>query len=69
MNNNTSQAPLAERADIHKSCKSLETLLSIFNDYCEAVGAVATLQKKLVKSLRETAGQKVTGEIAGPSCA
>ncbi|KAJ3796876.1 hypothetical protein GGU11DRAFT_110065 [Lentinula aff. detonsa] len=55
--------PLAERIDIHKSCKSFETLLSVFNDYCEAAGAVVTLQKKMVKALRETAGMKVIGEI------
>ncbi|KAF9468037.1 hypothetical protein BDZ94DRAFT_1247023 [Collybia nuda] len=55
---------LAERFDVHKSCKSLETLLNILNDYCEAAGAVVLLQKKLAKALRETAGLKVTGEIA-----
>ncbi|KAJ7126944.1 hypothetical protein C8R44DRAFT_780012 [Mycena epipterygia] len=55
---------LAERVDIHKSCKSLETLLNVLNDYCEAAGAVVLLQKKLAKSLRETANLKVTGEIA-----
>ncbi|KAJ3866026.1 hypothetical protein EV359DRAFT_37495 [Lentinula novae-zelandiae] len=58
------QPPLAERIDIHKSCKSFETLLSVFNDYCEAASAVVTLQKKMAKALRETAGMKVTGEIA-----
>lgn len=56
---------LVERGDVHKSCKSLETLLNILNDYCEAAGAVVTLQKKLSKALRETAGLKVTGDIAG----
>ncbi|KAF9073425.1 hypothetical protein BDP27DRAFT_1391012 [Rhodocollybia butyracea] len=56
--------PLAERLDIHKSCKSFETLLSVFNDYCEAAGAVVTLQKKMAKALKETAGMKVTGELA-----
>ncbi|KAG6909058.1 hypothetical protein DXG01_002211 [Tephrocybe rancida] len=56
--------PLAERSDIHKSCKSLEALLSIFNDYCEAAGAIVILQKKLAKALRDTAGVKTTGEIA-----
>lgn len=56
---------LAERGDIHKSCKSLETLLNVLNDYCEAIGNVEVLQKKLAKSLRETAGMKLTGEIAG----
>ncbi|KAJ7104096.1 hypothetical protein B0H15DRAFT_808473 [Mycena belliarum] len=55
---------LAERVDIHKSCKSLETLLNVLNDYCEAAGAVVLLQKKLVKALHETANLKVTGEIA-----
>jgi hypothetical protein len=56
---------LAERVDIHKSCKSLETLLNVLNDYCEAAGAVVLLQKKLAKALRETANLKVTGDIAG----
>jgi len=62
-----SSQPLAERIDVHKACKSIETLLSVFNDYCEAAGAVVTLQKKLAKALRETAGMKVTEEIAGAS--
>lgn len=56
---------LAERTDIHKSCKSIENLLVVFNEYCEASGAVVALQRKLAKALRETAGLKVTGEIAG----
>ncbi|KAG5645935.1 hypothetical protein DXG03_004724 [Asterophora parasitica] len=56
--------PLAERADIHKSCKSLETLLNVLNDYCEAAGAAVLLQKKLAKALRDAAGMKTTGEIA-----
>ncbi|PFH53012.1 hypothetical protein AMATHDRAFT_55922 [Amanita thiersii Skay4041] len=55
---------LAERADIHKSCKSLESLLNILSDYCEVLNAMAVLEKKLAKALRETAGLKVTGDIA-----
>ncbi|KIM84097.1 hypothetical protein PILCRDRAFT_818398 [Piloderma croceum F 1598] len=55
---------LLERAEIHKSCKSLETLVNVLNDYCEAASAIVALQKKLAKALRETAGLKVTGEIA-----
>lgn len=58
-------AQLSERGDIHKSCKSLETLVNVLNDYSEAAIAIASLQKKLAKALRETAGLKVTGEIAG----
>lgn len=65
MATNQGSASLAERADIHKSCKSLETLLNVLNDYCEAAGATVILQKKLAKALRETAGMKTTGEIAG----
>ncbi|KAJ8072420.1 hypothetical protein PM082_015979 [Marasmius tenuissimus] len=56
--------PLAERVDVHKACRSIENLLSVFNDYCEAAGAIAILQRKLSKALRETAGMKVTGEYA-----
>ncbi|KAF9532511.1 hypothetical protein CPB83DRAFT_625353 [Crepidotus variabilis] len=55
---------LAERTDIHKSCKSIETLLNVLNEYCEAAGAVVALQKKLAKVLKETANLKVTGDIA-----
>ncbi|KIM39796.1 hypothetical protein M413DRAFT_446723 [Hebeloma cylindrosporum] len=55
--------PHADRADIHKSCKSIENLLNVLNEYCEAAGAVVALQKKLAKALRETAGIKFTGEI------
>ena len=63
----TSSDPLylAERPDIHKACKSLETLVNVLNNYCEAIGDVAVLQKKLAKALREAAGMKITGEIAG----
>jgi hypothetical protein len=61
----TNTLPHAERADIHKSCKSIETLLNVLNEYCEAAGAVVALQKKLAKALRETAGIKVTREIPG----
>jgi hypothetical protein len=42
---------LAERSDIHKSCKSIETLLNILSEYCEAAGAVVSLQKKLGKGV------------------
>lgn len=65
-------AALVERADVHKSCKAVEGLLGMFNEYCEAVGAVGALQKRLAKALREAAGVKGTGEIAGalfPRCA
>ncbi|KAF8896308.1 hypothetical protein BD779DRAFT_1495123 [Infundibulicybe gibba] len=65
MNANSTPPALAERVDVHRSCKSLETLLTVLNDYCEAAGAVVTLQKKLAKALRETAGLKTTAEIPG----
>ncbi|KIY64164.1 hypothetical protein CYLTODRAFT_493329 [Cylindrobasidium torrendii FP15055 ss-10] len=60
----TSATPLWERTDIHRSCLSLETLLSVLNDYCEAAGAVVILQKKLSKALRDTASQKASTEAA-----
>lgn len=60
-----STAPtLAERSEIHKSCKSVEVLLNILNEYCEAVGAVGALQKKLSKALKDAANYKVAGETA-----
>ncbi|KAF8638332.1 hypothetical protein AX17_002352 [Amanita inopinata Kibby_2008] len=56
---------LVERIDIHKSCKSIESLLGVLDDYCQVASAMATLEKKLAKAMRETAGLKVTGEVAG----
>ncbi|CAA7267113.1 unnamed protein product [Cyclocybe aegerita] len=53
-----------ERTDIHKSCKSIEALLNILNEYCEAAGAVVALQKKLAKSLKDMASLKTTAETA-----
>lgn len=54
---------LAERADLHKSCKSVETLLNILSEYCEAAGIVLSLQRKLAKALRDAATSKATAEI------
>ncbi|OBZ72236.1 hypothetical protein A0H81_07444 [Grifola frondosa] len=54
---------LAERLDIHKSCKTLETVVNILNDYCEAANAIVALQKKLAKALRESASMKCTADI------
>lgn len=56
---------LSERTDVHKSCKSLEAVVNLCNDYCEAAAAVVQLQKKLAKALREAAALKCTTEIAG----
>lgn len=57
----------AERSDIHKSCKSIENLLNILNEYCGVAGVVFVLQKKLAKALRETAGLKITGDVSSMS--
>ncbi|KZT19230.1 hypothetical protein NEOLEDRAFT_984475 [Neolentinus lepideus HHB14362 ss-1] len=65
MANNTPSAPvISERAEIHKGCKSLETLVNVLNDYCEAASAIVALQKKLAKALREVAGLKSITEVA-----
>jgi hypothetical protein len=59
------QPTLAERGDIHKSCKSLEVVVNLLNDYCEAAGAVVQLQKKLAKAVRDASSSKITPEHAG----
>ena len=61
---NTVPTVLADRPEIHKSCRSLETVVNLLNDYCEVARAVVLLQKKLGKALREAAGLKATTEIA-----
>ena len=58
---------LAERADVHKSCKALEIVVNSLNDFCRASEALALCQKKLAKALKEVATMKVTGELAGES--
>ena len=55
---------LSERSDIHKSCKALESIINVFNDYCQAADALVTLQKKLAKALKEAAVLKGTSELA-----
>jgi len=52
------------REDVHKSCKSLETVVNLLNGYCEAASATAILQKKLVKAIRDTASMKASPPVA-----
>ena len=56
---------IVERTDIHKSCKSLEAIVNIFNDYCQAIDAIVTAQKKLAKALRDASGLKAMHSHAG----
>ncbi|TFY71152.1 hypothetical protein EVG20_g1861, partial [Dentipellis fragilis] len=56
---------IADRAEIHKSCRSLETVVNLLNDYCESAKALSALQKKLSKALKDAAGLKATGDIPG----
>lgn len=58
---------LAARPDVHKSCKTLEAVVNLLNDYCEAAAAIITVQKKLAKALREAAAAKVATEVPGAS--
>jgi hypothetical protein len=58
---------VAERVDIHKSCRALEAIVNILDDYSEAARAIVTLHKKLVKALKDAAAVKPTGEIPGAS--
>jgi hypothetical protein len=61
---------VAERADIHKSCRALEVIVNLLDDYSEAARAIVTLHKKLAKALRDAATVKLMGEIPGmSSCA
>jgi hypothetical protein len=63
---------VAERVDIHKSCRALEAIVNLLDDYSEAARAIVTLHKKLAKALKDAATVKPTGEIPGalviPSC-
>ncbi|KAA1467438.1 hypothetical protein DENSPDRAFT_244525 [Dentipellis sp. KUC8613] len=56
---------IADRAEIHKSCRSLETVVNLLNDYCDSAKALSALQKKLSKALKDAAGLKATGDIPG----
>lgn len=60
-----SATQLAERPDIHKSCKAVEVVVNLLNDYCDAVTAIAAIQKKLAKAIREASSVKNTIDIAG----
>ncbi len=56
---------VAERPDIHKSCKALEVVVNLLDDYSEAARAIVALHKKLSKALRDIATVKPTGDIPG----
>ena len=56
---------VADRADIHRSCKALEAVVNVLNDYCEAATAIVAIQKKLAKALRDAAYSRSLSEIAG----
>jgi hypothetical protein len=58
---------IAERADIHKSCKAVEGVVNLLNDYCEAATTVVAIQKKLARALRDASSIRRTSEIAGMS--
>ena len=58
---------VAERVDIHKSCRALEVIVNLLDDYSEAARAIVTLHKKLAKALKDAAAVKPTGEIPGAS--
>ncbi|KAI0688214.1 hypothetical protein BC835DRAFT_1373530 [Cytidiella melzeri] len=55
---------VAERADIHKSCKAMEGVVNLLNDYCDAATAIANIQKKLAKAMRDLASIGCTSAIA-----
>jgi hypothetical protein len=56
-------ASLIDRADIHKSCKTLENLLSILAAYTDTTNALANIQRKLSKALKEAASVKGTYDV------
>jgi hypothetical protein len=64
----TAAQQLIERADVHKSCKAVEALVNLFNDYCEATSKLCGIQKKLYKALKETAAVKGTADVCGKLC-
>jgi hypothetical protein len=67
---NANVAPiLIERADIHKSCRSLEAIVSVLASYTEAANALAVVQKKLAKALKEAASVKGTNTVPGECAA
>jgi len=58
---------VAERVDIHKSCRALEAIVNLLDDYSEAARAIVTLHKKLAKALKDAAAVKPTAEIPSTS--
>lgn len=55
------------RSDIHKSCKTIEVVVNLLNDYSEAAAAIVGIQKKLARAVRDASAVKSTAEIAGKS--
>ena len=58
---------VSERVDIHKSCRALEAIVKLLDDYSEAARIIVTLHKKLAKALKDAAAVKPTAEIPSTS--
>ena len=56
---------ISDRSEIHRSCKSLEAVVNLLNEYSGTVRTILSLQKKLSKALRDAAALKATADIPG----
>ena len=63
----TNTVVLADRAEVHKSCRSLEQIANVLNDYCQAADLLASTGKKLAKALKEVQSLKGTSDVIGRS--
>ncbi len=60
-----SSTPSMDRSDVHRSSRSLEQIVGLFHDYCQAASACATIKKKLSRAMKEASQAKGTHPIAG----
>ncbi|KAH7884464.1 hypothetical protein F5I97DRAFT_1889711 [Phlebopus sp. FC_14] len=64
MSTSTTTVQPAERQDIHKSCRTIETLVNVLHEYCDAASAFTSTQKKLARALKDAASLKTSTEYA-----
>lgn len=59
--------PNIDRPDVHRSAKALEQIIALFHDYCQAIGACVSIQKKMSRAMKEAANVKGTHATASQS--
>ena len=61
----TTMGVLLERSEVDKSLKALETVITVFYDYCQLSASIAATNRKLARALKDTTIIKAASQYPG----